>query len=837
MVNPSSPLRSSWLRAALLCLVGLASVAWRPPGTPVLQQLVQKMQAFYRSTHPEKTYLHLDKSVYTVGETLWFSASVVAADTHRPDTLSRVLHVELLAAGGRLVARRELRLDGGRGHGSLVLPDTLTPNTYLLRAYTGWMRNAGPDFFFSRRIPVWPAAALEASTAASPAQLRAKATAARQLSTTLSRPPDVQFFAEGGTLVAGLENTVAFKATDYAGNGLDVEGQVLDAQDKPVASFRSSHLGMGSFSLKPVAGQRYHAVVAPGGAALRVPLPAVQPTGYTLHIVTLPSAFLVTIQHQGGPAGTVALLGQVRGQVVYSSHGELSEGHEVYSTRIPVSQFPAGIVQFTLFDGQGLPLAERLAFAAGASGLRVTLTPDQPSYGQRQAVRVHVAVADAAGQPVAMPLSLAVADADACDAGTETIAARLLLTSDLAGYVENPGYYFQSPTPETAQHLDALLLTQGWRRFSWQQLQAGPPAAPEFGFERAIGIRGRVTQPNGTPVAGGTVTYLQTRPEKIYLTARTDAEGRFLFTGLDQCNDTTRLTLQARSERGRRNLLLHLDPGPPVPAGRLPALPLQAPGALAQAVERSQAQHAAEIKLDFDTTHNVRLGNVQVNARRAVTADPRRSYPQSAATVLRIDDYPAARNSSATVLQMLQGRVPGVSVTGTEPNIQVLIRGVNSLSGSSGPLFLLDGVPVTIDALAYFPASEVETIEILKGGQAALFGSRASGGVVAVYTRRGSPAYNPNAEKAPGVLALRVPGYACSREFYAPRYEAARTRPQRPDPRRSTLYWHPQVQTNAAGQADVTFFTAEAAGQFRLSAEGVSAAGQPAVGTGSLLVR
>ncbi|WP_460504330.1 carboxypeptidase-like regulatory domain-containing protein, partial [Hymenobacter agri] len=194
------------------------------------------------------------------------------------------------------------------------------------------------------------------------------------------------------------------------------------------------------------------------------------------------------------------------------------------------------------------------------------------SYGLRQPVRVRVAVADAAGKPVVMPLSLAVADADACAANAETIAAHLLLTSDLAGYVENPGYYFQSPTPETAQHLDALLLTQGWRRFAWQQLPVGPPPVPEFGVERALGIRGQVTQPNGKPVAGGTVTYLQTRPEKIYLTARTDADGRFLFTGLNQCNDTTQLTLQARSERGRRNLLLHLDPGPPPLPGPLPAL-------------------------------------------------------------------------------------------------------------------------------------------------------------------------------------------------------------------------------------------------------------------------
>ena len=835
MSATSLSIAGPWLRGALVGFTVLSGLAWGPPTTPAIEQVVLKMQDFYRFSRPEKAYLHLDKSVYTVGETLWFGACVVAADTHRPDTLSRVLHVELLAASGQVVGRRALRLNGGRSYGSLTLPDTLSPATYQLRAYTGWMRNAGPEFFFSRRIQIWPAASSPAD--ASPPQLRAKAAAARRLSTTLARTPDVQFLAEGGTLVTGLQNVVAFKATDYAGNGLDVQGQVLDAQDTPVATFRSSHLGMGSFAFTPAPGQRYHAVVAPGGVALQVPLPAVQPEGYTLHVVTLASAFLVTIQHQGGAGGMVSLLGQVRGRVAYTAHGELTAGHETYTTRIPTSQFPAGIVQFTLFDAQGQPLAERLAFAATSPGLRVTLTPDRASYGPRQPVRVHVTVADAAGQPVAVPLSLAVSDAGAVDAGTETIAANLLLTSDLAGYVENPGYYFQNPTPETAQHLDALLLTQGWRRFSWKQVLAGPPAVPDFGIERTIGIRGQVTQPNGRPVAGGTVTYLQARPEKIYLSTITDAEGRFLFTGLGQCNDTTRLTLQARTDRGKRNLLLNLDPGPPVPAGRLPVLPLQTPAALADVVQRSQAQHAAEIKLQFDTTHNVMLSNVQVNARRAVPADPRRLYQPGSATVLRLDDYPAARNGSATALQMLQGRVPGVSVTGADPNIQVQIRGITSLSGASEPLFLLDGIPVTVDALAYFPAADVETIEILKGGQATIFGSRGSAGVIAVYTRRGSPNYRPSVEKALGVTALRVPGYACSRDFYAPRYDVATARANLPDPRRSTIYWNPAVRTNAAGQADVTFFTGDATGQFRLGAEGVSAAGQPAVGSGSLLVR
>ena len=819
-----------WGALGAVLLATMASQ--RPPeDNAVLRRIVDRLKAFYIESRPEKAYLHLDKPVYTAGETVWFSAYVVAANSHRADTLSRVLHVELLNGRGRVMARRELRLEAGLAHGALALPDTLNPDTYQLRAYTGWMRNAGPEFFYSRRLEVWPAAPLEARYTGPSATQRRIADARQAAAGTAQGPPDVQFFPEGGNLVAGLESVVAFKATDYAARGLDVDGQVLDAQNHPVASFKSGHLGMGTFAFTPQAGQRYHAVVAPGGTAISVPLPAVQPSGYALHVVSLPSVFLLSVRQRGGSGGPVLLLAQVRGTVAYVAQGQIT-GNESFSARIPKDRFPAGIVQFTLFDGQGQPLAERLAFAQSEPALRVSLVPDRASYGPRQPVRLHVAVATPDGQPVAARLSLAVTDAGAVVPAAETIASNLLLTSDLAGYVENPGYYFQNPTPETTQQLDALLLTQGWRRFTWKTVLAGLPPAPEYGVERSLGIRGQITQPNGKPVPASQITYLQSKPEKRFQSVTADLEGRFLFNGLNSC-DTTRLMLQARTARDGHRLLIRLDPGPPVPNRRLPALPLQPPAGLADALSRSQAQHGAEIKLQFDTTKTIMLGGVTVKGRKAVVDDPRRIYPASAATVLRLDD-PGAAPAGTTVLQMLQGRMPGVSVTGTGDNMQVQIRGITSLSGSE-PYFLLDGVPVTLNVLAYYPASEAESIEVLKGGQAAIFGSRGSAGVIAVYTRRGNPQYNIASEPAPGVLALRLPGYYCGREFYVPRYDLPATKREYPDLRQATLYWNPSVRTNAAGEADLTFFTSDAKGSFRFSAEGVSGAGQPAVGSGPLL--
>jgi TonB-linked SusC/RagA family outer membrane protein len=92
------------------------------------------------------------------------------------------------------------------------------------------------------------------------------------------------------------------------------------------------------------------------------------------------------------------------------------------------------------------------------------------------------------------------------------------------------------------------------------------------------------------------------------------------------------------------------------------------------------------------------------------------------------------------VAAALQGRVPGVSVVnnggpGTAPTVQ--IRGVGSINYSSGPLYVIDGVPT--GDLNSFNTNDIESLEVLKdASSAAIYGSRASNGVVLITTKKGS---------------------------------------------------------------------------------------------------
>ena len=281
--------RNACVLAALLLLV-----AFRGPADGFLQQLRQQLARFYLTTFPEKAYLHLDKPVYAAGETVWLKAYVVEAGNHRPDTLSQVLYVDLLTPDQVLVRQQLLRITAdGTTIGNVLLPDTLAQGRYTVRAYTNWMRNTGPDSFFSQQITVWPTPIpIEGAT----------------LSQRRPRPADkpgarltVQFFPEGGHLVAGLESTVGFKAVAANGRGVEVEGTIKDGRGQPVAAFRSQHLGMGRFQFTPQPGQTYLATVRePGGAVLTLPLPAALPAGFTIKVAEMPDNFKVYIQRQAG---------------------------------------------------------------------------------------------------------------------------------------------------------------------------------------------------------------------------------------------------------------------------------------------------------------------------------------------------------------------------------------------------------------------------------------------------------------------------------------------------------------------------------------------------------
>src|SRR6185312_13897990 len=113
---------------------------------------VSKLTALLSGHVSERAYLHFDKPYYATGDTIYFKAYVTLGERHELSNLSGVLHIDLINPANKIEQGIKLPLVNGLAWGNFVLPDTLAPGNYRIRAYTRWMLNNGN--LFEQTIPI-----------------------------------------------------------------------------------------------------------------------------------------------------------------------------------------------------------------------------------------------------------------------------------------------------------------------------------------------------------------------------------------------------------------------------------------------------------------------------------------------------------------------------------------------------------------------------------------------------------------------------------------------------------------------------------------------------------
>ncbi|HYK76965.1 MAG TPA: TonB-dependent receptor, partial [Daejeonella sp.] len=326
-----------------------------------------------------------------------------------------------------------------------------------------------------------------------------------------SNDVDVQFFPESGDLVQGIRSKVAFKALGADGLGVKVTGFLTDSKNNKLVDFQSEHAGMGYFALMPEAGEKYTAHIRfEDGSEKTYDLPRTLLQGYVLSASNLdPNDLLIRIA--ASPALTagkeVTLMAQSNGVVKYISKVKMDMPS--LNAKIPKNRFPTGILQLTLFSPDEEPVAERLVFIQHPDSLSLNMNSEKTDFRKREKVKLSLNAKDLTGKPEVGSFSLSVIDESKVpfnEADETTIFSNLLLTSDLQGFIEQPNYYFSNINENTIRQLDILMLSQGWRRFTWKNIMAGSFHPLLFPPENNMHISGRVLANNGKPVVGGKVT-------------------------------------------------------------------------------------------------------------------------------------------------------------------------------------------------------------------------------------------------------------------------------------------------------------------------------------------
>ncbi|KAA3440483.1 carboxypeptidase-like regulatory domain-containing protein [Rufibacter hautae] len=641
--------------------------------------------------------------------------------------------------------------------------------------------------------------------------------------------PDLQFFPEGGNLVAGMWNVVGFKAVDATGLGADVSGAIYDQTGKKVTDFKSLKFGMGRIRFMPFKGMTYEARLSlPNGSSAVYPLPAAKEQGVLMTVDnSSPELIRLKVYLLGYADGVnrpkaLHFLGQSRGEMYFRGTG--TTGKDLVVVEVPRKSFPDGVSQITLFSGTGEPLAERLVFVNQGRQLRLSLTSDKTAYKPREKVTMRLQAKDEAGNPVAGTFSVAVTDQQKItpDVNGNNILTNLLLTSDLRGHIEAPGYYFSGQDPEAALALDNLMLTQGWRRFVWQDLLQSKPPQLTHPIEQALTVRGTVLKTSGKPEPNAVVNLFELSNIAGTLTDTTDAQGKFMF-GVAGLDDSARIVVKALSAKGKNALEVVLEKGLPLTLAK-PRAPLPPPpGPFSQELARYLQGNREQLKLDQLSGKSILLNTVNIKGRVQKEEDDYASrglYSRPDRT-LKAADLPPGMNLIAS----LQGRIAGLYVSGD--NI--------SMRGGGPPLFLLDGMPMEMEFFRTMSMSDVDRIDVLMpGASSAVYGSQGGNGVIAVSLKRGSAA-TPEISRWRGISSYKGIRYQTAREFYMPRYDAP-AETKLPD-LRSTIFWSPTITTNASGTAEWTFFAADALTTYQAVVEGITGRGQVGRGLATVQVR
>ncbi len=260
------------LFSVALFVFSFQTIAYCQVGNDVMAGPVSRLKTLLTDHEIEKAYLHFDRpyAYYVGGDIVYFKAYVTMGERHEPSTISNILHVDLIDKNDVLMQSIALQLTDGTGWGDFALPEKLQKGSYRIRAYTEWMRNDKSPYFFDQYISV---SSLNGADRVAEAADKGAV-------------PALQFFPEGGNLVAEVHSKVAFKAVGADGLGIDVKGIIVDNENKEVAKIASAHLGMGVFDFVPEEGKAYQAKVTfANGSQSSIELP-VESKGIALSVNT-----------------------------------------------------------------------------------------------------------------------------------------------------------------------------------------------------------------------------------------------------------------------------------------------------------------------------------------------------------------------------------------------------------------------------------------------------------------------------------------------------------------------------------------------------------------------
>jgi hypothetical protein len=603
-----------------------------------------------------------------------------------------------------------------------------------------------------------------------------------------------------------------------------LSGIIVNSKGVTVASFSTYHDGMGMTELTPEPGEKYTGKTEQPVAGKTVALPDVLAQGVLLSLIPHPQgSFFEIRQRVTDPALRAAyMIGQMQHHVVFRQ--ELNGSKDELQGVLNTEKLNSGILQVTVFSREGLPLAERLIFVNNKEYVRAaSIRTDTLSFDQKGRNHFKILIKDT----VQGSLSVSVTDADYALTPNreENMYSGLLLTTDLRGYIHNPAWYFAADNDSVKMATDLLMMTNGWRRFRWQELAQKVKQPLTFADPSYITITGRIT-------LDGTNRSFSEKNLLALITAEgmkrnaqfitTDKQGNFKLDSLLFFGNARIFLLDIK---GRKSQYIDVKMTSDS-LGR--SYPVAIPGT-AEFATVNVKEKQKQLAEDFDAiqkANGLMLEGITLKVRKkSPTEELDDKYTRGMFSGLSQKTIDLVNSeqfiSESNIFDYLMSRLPGLDVTNEGAEYKVYYRQGPSLS-SLGPIpmtIYLNEIETDPSVIATLPATEIAMVKVYSQFVGAVGGG--AGGAMAIYTRKGSDIVNSSRGDI-----IRYNGFTLVKDFFAPNYKTDPALLNKPDSR-VTIDWRPNIFVNNINPViPISFYNSDRTKRFRVVVEGMTTSGK-----------
>lgn len=744
----------------------------------------------------EKVFVHIDRPAYLAGETMWFKINLVNAKNLAPLDLSKVVYLEVVDNNNNTPIQTKISVSKGFGNGAVYLPLSLKSGNYIVRAYTNWMKNFGAEHFFEEEVTI--------------VNTYYKSSPTAEAIEIEESPVDIQFFPEGGSLVYGLRSKVAFRMVDKDGKGVDFVGALVNEENDTICLFKPSKFGIGYFFYTPELNSSVKAIIkSKANIIVSYKMPVPLSKGYVMQVADSSGEEIqVSIESTENMKGNLTLvIGSSQGRKVLEKR-MMEDGKVIFS--IDKNKINEGVSQITVFNDGIQPLAERLYFKYPARSLKIKVNADSERFSKREKIDLKVSVTPNTATDLARSnLSMAIYQVDSLNnRKLKNMYHYLWLSSDLKGRIESPEFYFENITSSTIGAIDNLMLTHGWRKFSFQEKNMANEGRYNFIPEyEGLTIKGNLEGRSSEKHLANTPIYLASVGKIAHLYgSRSDEDGNFYFI-TDNLFGNQKLVLQSNEVNDDKISQIKFED----PFSKSFSDRKFEPFILSKNYQTTLSTRHVHMQ-----TQNVYWG--EKNHRILASAIDSSHFYEYLDNSYALDNY----TRFPTMEEVMREYVPEVVVRKPDGNFNFRIVRAPHILHMDNPLVLLNNIPVfNVNKIIEYNPLLVKQIDIIKDGYI-LEGEIVLKGVLNYKT------YTNKLEDVnldPETTIVDFEGLQIPRDFYSPMYGDLGISSTKPD-FRNLLFWEPSIVISDGESEELSFYTSDLSGNYLGVIQGINDRGE-----------